>query len=69
MSMKRTSGKPSSDIVSCRWISVMTVALRCREMSLSARRRCTMSIWRATAGWSEARMKNSQSRLIGSIVV
>ena len=65
MSMNRTSGKPSSDIVSCRWISVMTVASRSFEISFSARRRWSSSACRASAGWSDARMKNSHSRLNG----
>src|SRR5262249_24782144 len=52
--------------VSWRWMSVMTVALRLREMAASARRRWANSTWRVNAGCSDARMKNSQSRLSGS---
>jgi hypothetical protein len=59
-------GNPSSDIVSCRWIRVITVALRLRESCASVcRLRAYMSCFWA-AGWSEARMKKIQSRLSGS---
>jgi hypothetical protein len=42
----RTSGKPNSDMVSWRWISVITVAPRACEIELSAARRRTSSSWR-----------------------
>src|SRR6185312_5572435 len=52
---------------SWRWISVITVPWRLRDRIVSARRRCSSIIWRWTAGCNEATMKNSQSRLSGSI--
>src|SRR6185295_6727357 len=45
---------------------VITVALRLREMTASARRRWANRTCLVKAGCSEARMKNSQSRLKGS---
>ena len=61
------AGIPSSETVSCRWISVITVAFRLRERTARLCRRRAASTWRCTAGCSEARMKKSQRRLSGSI--
>jgi hypothetical protein len=66
MSMYRTIGKPRNDIVSCRWISVITVAWRFRAIFCSERRRRFSSTARCSAGWRDARTKNSHSRLRGS---
>ena len=62
MSMWRISGNPSSEIVSCRWIRVITVASRRFAISASMRRRDAASSCFCTTGCRELRMKKIQIR-------
>jgi hypothetical protein len=60
MSMWRTSGIPSSEIVSWRWMRVITVASRFAAIVASMRRRAAASHCLCTTGCSELRMKKIQ---------
>jgi hypothetical protein len=60
MSMCRRIGIPSSESVSCRWMSVMTVALRFDAIAARRRRRVAAINCCWTRGWSELTMKKSQ---------
>jgi hypothetical protein len=62
MSIWRMTGKPRSDIVSWRWISVITVASRFDEIDASILLRPIASTCRCTTGCSELRMKKIQIR-------
>jgi hypothetical protein len=57
MSMWRMSGNPSSEIVSCRWINVITVASRLCAIDASILRRVAASHCFWNSGASELRMR------------
>jgi hypothetical protein len=67
MSMCRRSGIPSREIVSWRWIKVMTVASRREAIVASARRRDSASSCRWMTGCSELRMKKIQIASQGTV--
>jgi hypothetical protein len=63
----RINGMPSKEMVSCRWISVITVASCLDAISASMRRRPSASRCCWTSGWRELRMRKIQNASQGCI--